>query len=1734
MLLVLIMCFGMLPSMAVTANGDTRKVDPSTMDEWKELVGALATDLDTSQAGGVWTDKSVFTSDDLFSALKDLNGEDTEITLDSDNDFLVVLSALAANKSIIGYSYTPTDTVFVLDLSGSMSRTAVTNMVASANTAIKDLLALNRHNRVGIIAYSGNSQRGSSSVNTATVLLPLDSYTQSRTYQVEVGNQGGGSGGPGGGNNRPTYENRTEEDIFLVYSDGKVSVNEGVKDSDGNEVNETGKNVDGGTYIQNGIYQAMEMLCAVSDTTIPDGMFQAGTKRMPIMVLMSDGAPTAATGDYSDIGQSDMGNGTSSSAEMGFLTQLTAAYAKKEVAAHYDTNALFYTLGLMTTNMSDRDIAESVLDPANNIDAISEYWDDYLKLQEGNLVLTYNEQQYTVSRDLEITEEIYSDRYFEATGADKLSAAFTSIVNYIKIQSEYSPTLVENDDPNLGGYLEFIDDIGDYMEVKQIEGILLGDTFFSGHVLAENFKPDGGSLGTVEDPNAMGHELIWSIMERLGINTVKDAQGNLRFPDYDSQVREARSLVSMAYQHHQLYYNEETGAWSNYIGWYADENGEYLGFWCDKHTVSDMPAGAAYINKSYGMLGNVDSGESTTDMMHISIQVHTEIDTVKTLDKNNNVTGKIFTAHCQVVWKIPASLIPVLTYEVSIEGVESLEEVDEDTVIHVEIDEAEPIRLVFEVGLRSDITPITVESILTDEYKAKHSDGNGGYYFYTNAWDKEVFGEDDYMPSEAINTVAFFDPSEENERYYYTENTKVYYYDSASDKYVAYDGDDLYADYKAGMKFYREYQVFDMDENSLTDGRYSAKMSAFHEEISETSIKSYSYQNTTDGFWYIKKGTPHRFLEDYVLSKGTNETKTLDYVAVPSVEYHANAQNPEESYHYADIVLGNNGRMSVTPATGILLSKTVDESVTDTSVLYNFQVSGTVSDGNYEALLVTAGGVQRSATVAFANGKANVSLHAGEQLYIVGIPAGAYTVTESLANGYAVKSVTVNGQSVTVSETASLTVTDHAVTSVDFENRVVTEGMLYITKTVTHDYGAGYVIPANKTFPITVQLTNTAGAIPSTLSVYSSLTETSSNVTVSNGAFTYNIHHGEVIGVELSEGTLVIVSEEAPAGFTPTVTYRDDVRTVTTGGNVVVDIENEYTAQTVTPENQVTLNGEKILSGREWQDTDTFVFELQRYNPSTTLWTTVGERVTVKGTDLSKGFSLTEALATEVYSELDDYHYRVLEIYDSEADSKGIHYDSTIWYFNVEVTDTDMDGQMEIAEVSSEINPGMITEVTGGWQGEVEFTNTYSPSGTVPITISVSKDIRVPQGVTYSKEGFEFGIYYNDALVGDTVKTAIDGKATFPTFFYTIQDIGKTYTYTIREMDTGIDGMTYAQDQEFKVYVYDKWDGTIGAKVYFANESVPAAEVHELEAEFVNTYTPPAITIEIDGLKDLEGRELRPGEFAFLLYQTDSSYAIPDGATPVRVVNNADGTFVFEVEASGAGMYYFYIVEDDTVDLDNITFDNAVYLVSVEVKIDGSVLVAEDPVIAKKDWNASVNEILFENVYTPDGILITINGVKTLEGRDLTAEEFAFLLYAADSNYDVADGTQPVRVVNKADGSFTFEVEVQETGTYYFSIAEDDTVDADNITFDEAVYLVCVEVTAGSDGVLVAGDPVITKQGGTETSVGILFENVYTPPYHPPTGDESNLGLWLTLLFVSGLGAAGLAVYGRKQKEQEE
>lgn len=440
----MVLCMTLIPiyARAEESAGDvtSRITDEATLDAWKEYFSSQT--VTTEYAGAVWTDKTVLTTPEALG--------NTDITLKDENSFLVALSAMGSTMNVTGMANAPTDTVFILDVSTSMNSSnndVVEELVDAANTSIAALLKLNKHNRISVILYA----------NGYHLVLPLNHYTaadgQFLTYLLET-----------------SGKNKTE----YIGIDADVKI-------DGTDNKPTGAKiqVSGSTYIQKGIQGALEQLLATNNSTIVDG-----AKRTPILVLMSDGAPTLATTSFTDPASSNLGNGlpTSSTPELGFVTQLTLAFAKTQIEEKYDTKPYFYTMGL---GVSNNDVATSVLDPAHSSAAINDFWNNYNKAKEDESIVVSGtgKDAKKVTKIATPLEQNSVNKFFNASGetgdlALELKKAFEEVVSAISLQSRYYPTLV-TDSPESSGYVTFVDRLGESMEVIDIKGIFLGDVLLS-------------------------------------------------------------------------------------------------------------------------------------------------------------------------------------------------------------------------------------------------------------------------------------------------------------------------------------------------------------------------------------------------------------------------------------------------------------------------------------------------------------------------------------------------------------------------------------------------------------------------------------------------------------------------------------------------------------------------------------------------------------------------------------------------------------------------------------------------------------------------------------------------------------------------------------------------------------------------------------------------------------------------------------------------------------------------------------------------------------------------------------------------------------------------------------------------------------------------------------------------------------------------------------------------------
>ena len=956
--LCLVLIFTSLPMTAKATSTSTSVADPQTLDTWNTWFSEGS----SRYAGGVFTDKSVYTGSEAINAPYFSQISD-KLNFGKDNfgneNFLVAMSALGSNSEILGYESTPTDTMIVLDASNSMGQgtgtnTALDEMVDGANQAIIRLLALNRHNRVGVVVYNGD----------AGVLLPLARYTTTNAdgKYIEYKNEGRNSG---------SKQNR----IYIAS---------GVQNSE-NTLAGAGTTYiaqNSGTYTQGGFYTAAQQLLN-ANPVIDDGKIQGGTKRIPIVVLMSDGQPSYRTNAGSPAVISKYTAATKDNCDKSgyiedditaFSTMLTAAWMEREITEHYGEDALVYTLGY---NLDlDDGYAHNVLDPTNpnNLyaDRYQFYANTYLSMEKGETKsFKYaGGQDFSVTRQSDpakVTSLDYVDQYWQTGNANQLTNAFNSIVDKIVIQSRYYSTYVGGSEHNQDGFISFTDEIGSYMEVKNVKGFYLGGKklvtggMFAEYMTTGKVSADGEKY-TDAALQGFDTEIMMAIEERFKVDTST-----------------AALLVENAKHSGTIAYNKESGAFSNYIAWYADEDCKFIA----PYGNSDGKAvhGAKYLVKSYFYMGDVTQNHIETSMLYALVRVREDL-----------TTGR------QIVdIDIPASLLPMVTYTISVNG----DTFGEGAIQSMTCEQKQPMSLLYEVGLDSEITPYNIDKMVDGKDFRKDKDGN--YVFYTNRWRYDN-GETFKIPApENVNphvfeyglmdtTISEYIPSLKNERYYYTTNTPI-----LDASYQVYTG----AKPTSGGKYYIKKTWVETDGSTASYktayNPIAAKVLADEKNIIQIPGK--------DG-WFIQKDTPRFYFgeevhnERYHVHKEDNKTGTLGWVNYPYVVYHDCDEHT--GYHILDYH-GNNGTLSATAAQGIAITKKVEQEVPGVEKEFTFtvQLTGNGLDASYPVHIEKADGTTVDMTAAVTGGELQVTLSKDDTAYITGIPAETqYVVEENYHSHY--------------------------------------------------------------------------------------------------------------------------------------------------------------------------------------------------------------------------------------------------------------------------------------------------------------------------------------------------------------------------------------------------------------------------------------------------------------------------------------------------------------------------------------------------------------------------------------------------------------------------------------------------------------------------------------------------------------------------------------------------------------
>lgn len=494
---------------------------------------------------------------------------------------------------------------------------------------------------------------------------------------------------------------------------------------------------------------------------------------------------------------------------------------------------------------------------------------------------------------------------------------------------------------------------------------------------------------------------------------------------------------------------------------------------------------------------------------------------------------------------------------------------------------------------------------------------------------------------------------------------------------------------------------------------------------------------------------------------------------------------------------------------------------------------------------------------------------------------------------------------------------------------------------------------------------------------------------------------------------------------------------------------------------------------------------------------------------------------------------------------------------------------------------GKIVALAGGQipaDNTLEFTNNYSAK---PVALEAKNGLsakKVLEGRDWADgDSFTARLTADDGVPMPggakskvaTVELTNDQPATFGDITYTKPG---TYTYTIKEVipgsDAGADGISYsAAVYTATVVVEDNHAGALAvASVKVVQECDDAGadtktDVAGKVATFTNHYDTYEAKITIHAQKILTDNAgsfpLSQNAFSFTLEgvggyadvnavfspnTVDASVTapMPEGAedNTVTVGNNADGTVAWPAISytakADAGRAYVYKFAENLGSITGMTYDGSVYYALVRNAKKGAGIqtsieyykAAGDGSVKQLDKDATPS---FTNIYSVEPTSVTLQGQKTVSGRDWNqGERYTFNLTAAADDADatglskttaqaVKDGVVAVNA-NQAVAStpesgrvasFSFvgteaapTVTFNRAGTFSFNITEKAAQDGqagmsmDKHTARATVVVTDLDESGNHTGKLRVSSVTYANTGASDADKAVTDKAAFTNAYH--------------------------------------
>lgn len=721
-------------------------------------------------------------------------------------------------------------------------------------------------------------------------------------------------------------------------------------------------------------------------------------------------------------------------------------------------------------------------------------------------------------------------------------------------------------------------------------------------------------------------------------------------------------------------------------------------------------------------------------------------------------------------------------------------------------------------------------------------------------------------------------------------------------------------------------------------------------------------KDSSTGACYFKSGTP-RLTYINELHKVKEENRTATATDVLNPKWSGIEQSSAETLINA--YLGNNGKLSVDVPGTLTVTKQLQlpdgyNAADFANESFEFTIAMQDAVGkSFNAVVKNENGEQQGDKFVLAfgqDGEAKRSLKPGETLYVYGLSEGwDYNVSETPRDGFTAEAAGAKGQ-IAAGETSAVTYKNTYAASGTLDGETYLKGEKVLT-------GRVWLETDKFTFILKDADTSVEAPMPPT----DTLGETRVEVTQPYGTPADTKVHFQFQDISYTKPgtyTYEIWESEALSTLNPGVSASQALY------QVVVTVTDKDHNGTLAVESKMTkLAGDDGVKYEKPQlienDTATFVNE---YNTSEVKWTPSGTKTytdTTGENPLKSGMFHVIACTDNPNAPLPK---------DEDATRVDHEWGGKMWY-------------------------GALTAVEAG--GGIAFPQaTFTFGNLDPETLNATFEYKIVEVVK----------------VGDTwraVRDVLKDK--------TFDPAGMVYDTTVWTAKVTIADVGGKLELSAKYYKNDIEEPITGAMFSFDNSYNP--EPAKLEGDTA-----------IRGTKVLTGRDMAEGEtFGFKLSAADDatqkavndgSIVIPKGAEEAVVSGakaGAETPFSFgEMTFKKPGTYSFAVQEDKYCgnNLDEvgtatggIVFDRHVHKVTVTVTDDH-----KGKLVAEVSYDNGPAK--FENKYEQNAQFSGITVQKTLNGRDMAADEFSFSIHGVDKEGAVAATEAEARLAD-SDRSFT-------------------------------------------------------------------------------------------------------------------